>query len=73
MTNEGVVDTLLKLSGHAHCSAVRIYDLIREVGRGELTADNALHQLVEDYKNLRDLGHDICEVADHIVKLKEVK
>ena len=68
MKQDDIVDTLLRLASNAHCAATRIYNIIREVGRGELTADNALHQLVEDYKNLHDLGHDIGEASDYIEK-----
>lgn len=60
------VDECLKISGRVSCSAVRIYDLIREVGSGKLSADNALHQLVEDYHELhvassmlRNLAHNL--------------
>jgi len=53
----------LGLASNAHCSATRIYNIIREVGRGELTADNALHQLVEDYAELHKLGDKIGELA----------
>lgn len=63
MESNDLVDTCLKLAGRAHCSAVRIYDIIRAVGRGELTADNALHQLVEDYHDLRDLGDLLMDFA----------
>ena len=62
------VDTCLRLAGRASCSAVRIYNLIREVGRGELSADNALHQLVEDYHDLRILSDDIGQLADGLEK-----
>ena len=62
------VDTCLRLAGRASCSAVRIYNLIREVGRGELSADNALHQLVEDYHDLRILRDDIRHLADGLEK-----
>ena len=61
-------DTCLKLASHAHCSATRIYNIIRAVGRGELTADNALHQLVEDYHDLHQLGEDLGDLATAIEK-----
>ena len=63
-----LVDTCLRLAGRASCSAVRIYNLIREVGRGELSADNALHQLVEDYHDLGILSNDISQLADGLEK-----
>ena len=62
------VDTCLRLASRASCSAVRIYNLIREVGRGVLSADNALHQLVEDYHHLRILSNDIGQLADGLEK-----
>ena len=57
------VDMCLKLAGRAHGYAVRIYNMILEVGHGGLTADNALHQLVEDYHDLRDLGDLLMDLA----------
>lgn len=62
------VDTCLRLASRASCSAVRIYNLIREVGRGELSADNALHQLVEDYHDLGSLSDDIGQLAAGLEK-----
>ena len=71
--NEDIVDTCLKLSTRAICTAVRIYNIIREVGRGELSADNALHQLVEDYHDLKILSDDIGQLADKVEAKKEGK
>lgn len=62
----------LVLSSKAHCSSVRIFNFIRAVGRGEMTADNALHQLVEDYRDLRDLGNEIVELSREFVGDQEV-
>lgn len=62
------VDTCLRLAGRASCSAIRIYNMIRAVGRGELSADNALHQLVEDYDDLESLSDDIEQLADGLEK-----
>ena len=56
----------LSLAGRAHTAATRIYNIIRSVGSGELTADNALHQLVEDYAELHRLGLDIRKLADYL-------
>ena len=50
----------------ASCISVRIYNIIREVGREELTADNALHQLVEDMKNARDLSNKLLKMSESI-------
>ena len=50
----------------ASCISVRIYNIIRDVGRGDLTADNALHQLVEDMKNARDLSKRLLEMSESI-------
>ena len=66
-----VIDQCYKASGRAHSTAVRIYNIIREVGRGELSADNALHQLVEDYHNLQSLGDDIGVIAENLEALNE--
>lgn len=68
MENFDPVDTCLKLASRAHCSATRIYNMIRAVGRGELTADNALHQLVEDYHDLHNLGELLGNFADMFEK-----
>lgn len=57
-------DELEKIAGRVIGVSVRIYNAIRAVGYGELTADNALHQLVEDY-------HDLCAIADDIDALAD--
>jgi len=62
----------LKLAECAFCSSTRIYNIIRSVGSGELTADNALHQLVEDYAALHRLGRDIVKLADYLDKAAEI-
>lgn len=51
-------------SGRAHCTEVRLYNLIRQVGRGQITADNALHQIMEDYHELQLLGKHIRDFAE---------
>lgn len=66
--NDDIVDELHKYAGHASCAAVRIYNVIREVGRGALTADNALHLLVEDYHELSILSKNILELANKLNK-----
>lgn len=55
-----------KCACDASCISVRIYNLIREVGQGKLTADNALHQLVEDMKNARDLHNRLLKLSESI-------
>ena len=50
----------------ASCIAVRLYNIIRDVGHGNLTADNALHQLVEDTKNARELSESLLEMSNSI-------
>ena len=50
----------------ASCIAVRLYNIIRDVGHGNLTADNALHQLIEDTKNALDLRDSLLEMARSI-------
>ena len=50
----------------ASCIAVRLYNIIRDVGHGNLTADNALHQLIEDTKNARELRDSLLEMANSI-------
>ena len=60
------VDKCLKCASQIHCVAVRIYNLIREVGCGKLSADNALHQMVEDYKVLKDIADEVSGIADAI-------
>lgn len=68
---DDVTDELLRLSSKAIATSVRIYNIIREVGRGELTADNALHQLVEDYHDLRVLSDEIGNAADVVEKMQD--
>lgn len=50
----------------ANTVASRIYNIIRSVGHGELTADNALHQLVEDYHTLGQLGEELLELSNMV-------
>lgn len=59
-------EELNKCACVASSAAVRIYNIIRKVGHGELTADNALHQLVEDMKNIRDLSTRLQEMSKSI-------
>ena len=66
-----VTDKLLRLSSRVSCTDVRIYNIIREVGYGKLTADNALHQLVEDYHDLHVLSDEIRKAADEVEKMQE--
>jgi hypothetical protein len=68
-----VVDVCLRISCHASTSAVRIYNLIREVGRGGLTADNALHQRIEEYHNLKVISKESSELADYLDKKEGAK
>ena len=51
----GTIDKCRESAGRISCIAVRIYSMIRDVGRGVLSADNALHLMIEDYKDLRDI------------------
>ena len=62
----------LGLAERAFCTSTRIYNIIRDVGSGNLTADNALHQLVEDYATLHRLGRDIGKLADYLGKQAEI-
>lgn len=62
------VDTCHGWAVRASCSAVRICNRIKEVGRGELSADNALHQLVEACYDLASLSYDIRLLADGLEK-----
>ena len=66
--NDDIVNKLHKYACHTSCAAIRIYNIIREVGRGELTADNALHQLVEDYHELSILSKNILELTNELKK-----
>lgn len=66
-------EKLNRCAGIAHTISVRIYNIIREVGHGELTADNALHKLVEDIKNARELGNDLLEMSEKLSWNEEVK
>ena len=64
------VDMCLSLASRVQCAKVRIYNLIREVGRGETTADNALHCLVEDYKNLGDVAEDLGRMSEMLAAVE---
>ena len=66
LPGEGLVDRVLSAIGKVQSTKVRIYNMIRMVGRGELTADNALHQLVEDYHDLDVLADDLSAVSDQL-------
>lgn len=68
---ERAFDTCLKLVGRIECTKVRIYNIIRDVGYGKLSADRALHQLVEDYHQLGVTAQAMSELADHIDELPE--
>ena len=59
-------EDLNKCACVASCIAVRLYNIIRDVGHGVLTADNALHQLVEDMNNARELIDSLLEMANSI-------
>lgn len=50
----------------ANTVATRIYNIVRAVGYGKLTADNALHQLVEDYHTLGQLGDELLELSHRV-------
>lgn len=50
----------------ANTVASRIYNTIRAVGYGELSADNALHRLVEDYHTLGQLGEELLELSNRL-------
>ena len=50
----------------ASCIAVRLYNIIRDVGHGNLAADNALHQLIEDMNNARELRDSLLEMSESI-------
>ena len=66
LPGNGLVDRILSAIGRVQGTKVRIYNMIRMVGRGELTADNALHQLIEDYHDLDVLSDDLSAVSDQI-------
>ena len=66
MTKEDIAAELYKRAGIASGTAVRIYNMIREVGRGELSADNALHQMIEDYHDLKNLANDLTHLTDQL-------
>ncbi len=62
------VDTYHGLAVRASRSAARICNRIRDVGRGELSAADALLQLVEVCFDLADLSNDISHLADGLEK-----
>jgi hypothetical protein len=64
------VDECLNLSCKTSTVAVKIYNLIRDVGHKKLSADNALHQLIEEYVRLLDVSDRLTKLA-HIIEKKE--
>lgn len=68
---ERAFDTCLRLVGRIETTKVRIYNIIRNVGYGKLSADRALHQLVEDYHQLGVTAQAMSELADRIHELPE--
>lgn len=63
-----LAESLRKCAGMANFSETRIYNLMHEVGSGKISADNALHLLVEDYRNLYHLGTMLWELAGEVEK-----
>ena len=61
-------DDLHRCATVANCIAVRLYSIIRDVGHGNLMADNALHQLIEDVNNARDLSDSLLEMSNSITR-----
>lgn len=57
------VDECLRIAYGVSSSAVKIYNLIREVGYKKLSADNALHQMVEEYHNLKVFSDRLTNLA----------
>ena len=66
----GAVECCRKLAGGVYCAATDIRDKIVAVGNGNLSADDALHRLVEDYSNLLDFAEGLRNLADEIETLK---
>lgn len=50
--------------------AVKIYNLIRDVGYGKLTADNALHQMIEVHNNINTVRNRLYKLFDELEKGK---
>lgn len=48
----------------------KIYNLIRGVGYGKLTADNALHQMIEVHKNINTVCDRLYKLSDELEKGK---
>lgn len=67
------VNECLDLSIATSTVAVAIYDLIREVGRGEITADNALHLMIEEYKRLHDITDRLDKLANALEEEEKQK
>lgn len=57
------VNECLRIACGVSSSAVKIYNLIREVGYKKLSADNALHQMVEEYHNLNVFSDRLTNLA----------
>jgi dephospho-CoA kinase len=62
-------DLCLSLAGRIATTKVRIYNIIRDVGYGKLSADRALHQFIEDYHELGRTLDAMHELADKINEL----
>lgn len=68
-----VVDECLRIACNASTCSVMVYNLIRKVGHGELTADNALHQMVEVCHNINEISKDASALADVLGEKEGVK
>lgn len=68
MNIEQLVCELQDGAGKAMTTAQRIYSIIRNVGVGETSADDALHCMIEDYKRMYDLGKFLDNLAEDVKK-----
>ena len=65
------VDECLKISSIASALSNKVYNLIREVGYGKLSADNALHQMVEVCHDLDKISESATALADILGEVLE--
>lgn len=68
MNIEQLVCELQDGAGKAMTTAQRIYNIIRKVGAGDMSADDALHCMIEDYKRMHDLGVSLNNLAEDVKK-----
>lgn len=73
MANKSLYERLLSAQCHISCTGSRIYNLMRMVGQGEIKAENALLQMVEDYKINRDNIEELREISRDVDAMERLQ